>query len=297
MARQKNREQKQLQPYDTSFKAWIRGQARDILPILVPGVTLEETLNVEIIRPTMRVDKVFRVNYRGEDHILPIEFESGADNDMPSQLLAYNTVLHYEYHLPVISMIMYPFNTKMAESPLRVKSGQEEIIVFHFLILPLFTMDAEFYVQEHLVCMYPLLPTMRGADNTIIGQAMDELAELYREDEVTLSQQFVWMNLLLERTETISPQEKYKIQERLHMYDPLWEEHPKVKKIQAESEIRALQSAVVTIVKARFPTLAELAQQKVAQINNSGALNLLLEQISTAPDEKVVRFLLSPSAA
>ena len=109
------------------------------------------------------------------------------------------------------------------------------------------------------------------------------------------------MNLLLERTETISPQEKYKIQERLNMYEPLWEEHPKVKKIQAESraegEIRALQSAVVTIVKARFPDLAEPAQQKVAKINNSGALNLLFEQISTAPDEKMVRFLLSPSAA
>lgn len=262
---------------------------------------MEEVLNVEIIRPTMRVDKVFKVNYRGEDHILHIEFESGADNEMPSRLLAYNTVLHYEYRLPVISMIVYPFNTKMAESPLQVKSGQEEIITFNFLILPLFTMDAEFYVREHLVCMYPLLPTMRGANNTIIGQAMDELAELYREDEVTLSQQFVWMNLLLERTETISPQEKYKIQERLNMYDPLWEEHPKVKKIQAESkakaEIQALQGAVVTIVKARFPALAELARQKVAQINNSGALNLLLEQISIAPDEKMVRFLLSPSAA
>ena len=81
------------------------------------------------------------------------------------------------------------------------------------------------------------------------------------------------------------------------MYEPLWEKHPKVKKIQAESEIQALQSALVTIVKARFPTLAELAQQKVSQINNPGALNLLLEQISTAPDEKMVRFLLSPSAA
>jgi hypothetical protein len=149
--------------------------------------------------------------------------------------------------------------------------------------------------------MYPLLPTMQGVDHRVIGQAMDELAELYREDEVTLSQQFVWMELLLKRTDTIPPQEKYKIQERLNMYDPLWEEHPRVKKIRAESraegEIRALQSAVVTIVKARFPTLAELAQQKVTQINNSGALDLLLKQISTAPDEDMVRFLLSPSAA
>ena len=81
------------------------------------------------------------------------------------------------------------------------------------------------------------------------------------------------------------------------MYDPLWEEHPKVKQIRAESKTEALQSAVVTIVKARFPALTELAQQQVAQINKPDALDLLLQKISTAPDESMVRWLLSPSAA
>ena len=81
------------------------------------------------------------------------------------------------------------------------------------------------------------------------------------------------------------------------MYDPLWENHPKVKKIRAESEVKALQGAIVTIVKARFPALTELAQQKVAQINTPEVLNYLLEQIAAEPDEAVVRALLRPTAA
>ena len=46
------------------------------------------------------------------------------------------------------------------------------------------------------------------------------------------------MELLLERTDTISAQDKRKIQERLDMYDRLWEENPKVQKIRAESEAK-----------------------------------------------------------
>ena len=128
-------------------------------------------------------------------------------------------------------------------------------------------------------------------------QAMDELAALYREDEVSLAQQFVWMELLLERTETIAPPEKAEIQKELKMYDPLWENHPKVKKIRAESEAEALQGAIGTVVKARFPALTELAQQKVVQINTPEVLNYLLEQIAAEPDEAVVRALLRPTVA
>ena len=81
------------------------------------------------------------------------------------------------------------------------------------------------------------------------------------------------------------------------MYDPLWENHPKVKKIRAESEAEALQGAIGTVVKARFPALTELAQQKVAQINTPEVLNYLLEQIAAEPEEAVVRALLRPTVA
>jgi hypothetical protein len=255
------------QRYDTTFKDWIRKEARDALPLLLPGATYEETLDVEIIRPTMRADKVFKGKYRGNDSIINVEFEAGTDNNLLSRLLIYNAVLYRDYGLPVISIIVYPFRTTMAESPLVIKSGKKNIITFEFEKLPLFLEEAEHYVREHITCMYPLLPTMRGTNHVLMKQAMDELAALYREDEVSLSQQFVWMELLLERTETVAPLEKAEIQKELKMYDPLWENHPKVKKIRAESkaegELKASQKILVNVVKVRFPALTELAQQKV----------------------------------
>lgn len=89
---------------------------------------------------------------------------------------------------------------------------------------------------------------------------------------------------------------------RVHnLYDPLWDGYPKVKKIRAESKTegatQALQMVVVNIVKIRYPDLVEQAQQKVAQIDNPDVLNYLIEQITSAPDESVVRFLLHPTAA
>jgi hypothetical protein len=293
----RRRQQSQAQAYDTTLKTWVQEQARDILPVFLPGAMYEETLNVEIIRPAMRVDKVFKVMYRELDHILHLEFESGSDNDMPSRLLTYHAVLYQEHHLPVISMIVYPFRTRMAVSPWREMSREETLLTFHFLTLPLFTLDAERYVREHVLCMYPLLPTMQGATGALIGQAMDELAELYQDDEVTLAQQFVWMELLLERTDTVSAQEKQIIQERLDMYDRLWEESPKVQKIRAESEVQAMQRMLVSVVKARFPALTQLAQEQAVQINSPDTLDLLVQKIATAPDEDMVRWLLSPTAA
>ncbi|HZO72171.1 MAG TPA: hypothetical protein VFB60_08200 [Ktedonobacteraceae bacterium] len=67
---------------------------------------------------------------------------------------------------------------------------------------------------------------------------MDELKKLYKDDEVTLAQQLVWMELLLARTDTVPVEEKEKIRRSIKMYDPLWEEHPKVRQIRAESEAK-----------------------------------------------------------
>ena len=85
------------------------------------------------------------------------------------------------------------------------------------------------------------------------------------------------------------------------MYDPLWENHPKVKKIRAESkaegEIKASQRILVNVVKVRFPALAEMAQQKATEVNSPDILNYLIEQITAESEEAVVRALLRPTAA
>lgn len=130
----------------------------------------------------------------------------------------------------------------------------------------------------------------------------------------------------------IPDEEKAKIGEKLKMYDPLWEEHPRVKKIkaeanqarveaeanqaraeaeaakakaEAEAEIRAtreaaktqLQRAMVYVVRVRFPRLTELAQQSTQQIDSLDILGFLLDKIEGAESEAEARRLLLPPAA
>ncbi len=220
---------------------------------------------------------------------------------MSSRLLVYNAVLYNEHELPVISIIVYPFRTRLAQSPLHIRTKRDEILTFHFKTLPLFTLEAEQFIQEHISCMYPLLPTMHGANTALIQQAMDELAALYREDEITLSQQLIWMEIFLERTDTISKSEKYDIQEKLDMYDKLWDENPKVQRIRAESEakgkVETLQNMLVTTIELRFPALSDLAKRQVLRIQKPDALDLLFRQITVASDENFVRSILTSSVA
>ncbi|MBV8694521.1 MAG: hypothetical protein JO183_03425 [Ktedonobacteraceae bacterium] len=92
------------------------------------------------------------------------------------------------------------------------------------------------------------------------------------------------------------------------MYDPLWEEHPKIQSIRAESEaegklegylegqLEAYQTLVLDLVKARFPTLAEEAQHHIVQIKTVDLLRLLAKQLVMAPDEAMARWVLSTYA-
>jgi hypothetical protein len=121
MAQDNQEEEQELaQPYDTTFKDWIRQQPANILPVLLPGATYEDTLDVEVVRPTMRTDKVFKMIYNGKECILDVEFESGKDPRLLSRLLVYNSILYHDYQIPVMTLVVYPFRLKMAESPLRI---------------------------------------------------------------------------------------------------------------------------------------------------------------------------------
>ena len=307
---------KLAQPFDTTFKDWIRQEAYQAIPYLVPGAVCEGPLDTEIIRPTMRADKVFRINLGGEAHIGNFEFQTGRDERLVSRLHLYQAALFHDYQLPVLSMIIYPFRTTIATSPLVIMSQGRESLRYHFKQLELYGLEAERYVLEQAYCMYPLLPAMQGANHKLLKRAMDELAALHGDDEVTLAQQFVWMQILLERTETIDLDEKERIQETMQLYDPLWENHPKVKKFKAESlakgraEGRAEAQAeaqakgqtegrlvegrkmLITVVSALFPTLGDLAEQAAKRITSPDQLELLIEQIVKSGDEQTARFLL-----
>ena len=267
----------------------------------------------------MRVDKVFKILYDGKEQILHLEFETGYDDDLASRLLVYNASFYRDYHLPVITIVVYPFRVMMAVSPLHIP----KILTFHFQTLPLFQLDAEQFVREHHVCMYPLLPTMQNVHADLVAQALEELAELYRDDEVSLAQQLIWMKLLLERTGTVPPLEKEKIQEKFSMYDQLWEESPMIQKMREqywekglqeglqkglqeglqkglqegrqEGRLEGLQIFLINVVQTKYPDLAELVQQQASHFDKPDMVELLIQQVITAPNADTVRWLLKSS--
>ena len=63
--------------------------------------------------------------------------------------------LHLHYRLPVISVVLYLFEASVAEPPFREISGdEEEILILHYRVIALWTLDAREYVEKRIISMY-----------------------------------------------------------------------------------------------------------------------------------------------
>jgi hypothetical protein len=79
--------------------------------------------------------------------------------------------------------------------------------------------------------------------------------------------------------------------------DPYFQEQKSLERALGRTEgiteaIQAFQNAIVEIVNNRFPTLLDLAQQRVVQIQEINALQHLVVQLSTARSQASARRIL-----
>jgi ribosomal 50S subunit-associated protein YjgA (DUF615 family) len=153
--------------------------------------------------------------------------------------------------------------------------------------------------------MYALLPTMQGANEELLLQAIEEMATCYEDDAAKLARQLVWMGILLRRSDTVLVDVKRTVQRRLKMYDKLWEEDPEIQQLKTDSKeqgrvegkVETLRKNILTTVRKHFPGLLEQAQKQVSQLHDVDELYQLFERLSDAPDEAMARWLLSKPAA
>ena len=312
----------QHQPFDTTIKSIFKEDAAEILPHLLPGVTVVGVLDIKVLRPPMRTDRVYRVLYKDKPHILEVEVQAGADEDMEYRALVYHANLLRDHRLPVISLIIYLFQSTLPESPLRETSDDEELLTFHFKVLPLWILNAREYLNREVVSMYALLPTMQHANAEVLLQAIDHIVEYYQDDESKLGRQLLWLKILLHRAETVPMQDKHIIEERIDTFEKLFEEDEFVRKQRMlgerigfskgkeegisigkeegfiEGEVQAAQRILVDIVSRRYPDLREMAQQKAARTKSVDALSEVIGLLFAAPSEEMARFILTtPPAA
>ena len=115
---------------------------------------------------------------------------------MEYRLPEYHTYFRRKYKLPVLSIVVYPFQTTVIESPIEEKSGSEILMSLKFRTLCLWKLKAEDYVQKQLFHMYALLPAMQGANELLLRRAIDELVAHYRENDGRLAREFLWFGLM-----------------------------------------------------------------------------------------------------
>src|SRR5579884_3580264 len=174
-------DQHQKQPYDATLKALFNHQIEEMLPYILPGAQFLGELNSEVLKPQppLRTDKLYQIFYRGEIHILHIEVETKGKSSMPYRMLSYYGILLEQYRKPIISVIIYLFPAPIVESPLEVMSGRELQLMYRYKSICLWFQDAKLYLDQQAICMYPLLPTMQGANADLLIQAIDGLKTRY----------------------------------------------------------------------------------------------------------------------
>ena len=296
----------QHQPYDHALKSLLGDHAAEIIPQLIPDTEVVREQNVELKRELLRADLVYLVRHKGKPRTLNLELQTNADVDMEVRLLLYHAELYDAYRLPVLSVVLYLFEANIPTPPFREPKDEEEdaLLLFQYRVLRLWTLDAREYLEKHLIFMYTFLPAMKQANASLLIQALEEMKQFYSHTQfVRHASRF---RTILKRSTMISVQDKHTVEEYMdYHYDSLLDEDPEIKekiaqsKLQGElqGKVEALQEMAMVAVKDQYPTLAELAQERVLLVRQPEMLRQLVKQIYKAPDETTARWVLNTFAA
>src|SRR6266567_7655056 len=272
-------DESQRQPYDSALKSLMEDHAAEMLPEILPESWLISEQNAELARTNLRPDLVYLIEYKGKQRILNLELQTNEDSDMAYRMLLYHVELFGKYRLPVISMVMYPFETSLTEPVFREESGSEILLEFHHLVLRLWTLEAVQYIRKRVVSMYTLLPAMKGANASLLLQSIYEMERKYTRTDFV--RHLVRFRTILRRSMTLSMQDKQIVEDHMDItYDSLLDEDPEIQERIAKAKIEERQQSVIDFIEARFPTLLETAQEQVARLNKPDELTRLTKQIA-----------------
>lgn len=179
---------------------------------------------------------MYNVMYRGRPHIANMELQTGADSDMALRMLSYHVGLHVKHRLPVLSIILNPFETTISMSPYQEMSGDEELLKFQYRAIVLSTLDALQFVRDLTVAMYTLLPAMKNVSIPLLMQAAKEMNQYY--PKVRFGNHLARFMRILQRSKTLSEQEKQTMHDNLIEYDSLIDDNPDMQKRVAKGETR-----------------------------------------------------------
>jgi hypothetical protein len=313
------------QPYDTSFKAILDDITLEILSYLLGeeiifAEELKESLfKQNTVKPPLRVDCAYKARSRQREQVgvfvLHVEVETAPTPKIPARLWEYAAMLHNKYDLPVLQLLLCPFETpNLPMPPYQVKLGEEVMDEHGYRAEGLWLREARELIEQKRVLLYVLLPTMKDVTYEMLVQALREMRAFFAAGESRLCNHLLWFDALLGRTAQITPEDKGRIRHvMLNEFHSLLDEgyfvqlrreegrqeglEEGVVKGREEGLTEGLQEALTTVIELRFPALLDLAQERTKQARTPEKLRLALKVIKTVSNEEAARVVLDLLAA
>jgi predicted transposase YdaD len=300
----------QKQVYDNLLKRLIENQFAIIIPLLFSALnpTILRELTIEALLPPRRMDRVYLLSTPFGRVILHIEIEAvpKGRGQISRRVLVYHSLLLEKYNqngdeLPVITVVLYPFDAPGGEPELIEVYGEKELLRFSYQEVSLRKLDARTFVQARAIPLYGLLPAMDCTSEKLLLEALEDMLQYYRGDEDHLRDELLCFQTLLLRARRLPDAELEKVLRRIRMFDPLLETDPWVQeyghKREVEGEARGeargkaegIRQSIEMVVQTRFPHLLDLAMDRVARLHDLAALQRILVAMSAAHSERAAR--------
>jgi len=204
-------------------------------------------------------------------------------------VLVYHSLLLEKYNengteLPVITVVLYPFDTPGGEPELTETYGDKELLHFSYQEISLRKLDARTFVQARAIPLYGLLPAMNCTSEKLLLEALEDMLKYYRGDEDHLRDELLCFQTLLQRARRLPEAELENVLRRIRMFDPLLETDPWVQEYgqkreaagEARGEVKGktegIRQSIEMVVQTRFPHLLDLAMDRVAHLHDPAAL-------------------------
>jgi hypothetical protein len=137
--------------YDSALKGLMGDYAAEIIHELLPDTELTIEVNSEIHRESIRADLVYGVKRNGIPHTLNMELQSGTDTEMAQRMLRYHVELLLAYGKPVLSVLIYLFESTLPETPFREMSGDDALLIMKYQVIAVWKLNAQKYVQQGII--------------------------------------------------------------------------------------------------------------------------------------------------
>jgi hypothetical protein len=181
------------------------------------------------------------------------------------------------------------------------EEDRELLVESRYRVVALWKEEVRELLAAGRVELYALLPALKGATYESLAQGLRAMKDFYAGDESRLGMHWLWFGTLLDRTTTVSQQDKERTRMEMSESESLLDSNPfvrdRVARGEARGEAKGLQEALIIAVELRFPSLLDLAQERAKRAQQPDVLKVVLRGINSAASEEIARAFLDSLAA